>query len=193
MARRHMHEQPRYEPMEQSTFFADGLVARPVPANTIPRGKWGQIQLNEHLYTGKVGGEFATTFPITVDEALLARGQARYNIFCAPCHSRVGDGQGMIVQRGFVQPSSFHIDRLRDEPVGYYYDVISNGFGAMYSYDSRIPPEDRWAIVAYIRALQLSQNARLENVPDSERPSLDAQSQNEREELWNSQSYHRNP
>ena len=170
----HMRDQPRVDPLEESQFFADGLSARPVPANTIPRGEWGELMLDEHLYTGQIDGQPAETFPMPVTRELLDRGQERYDIFCSPCHGRVGDGQGMIVQRGFQQPSSFHTDRLRQEPVGYYYDVISNGFGVMYSYGSRIHPEDRWAIIAYIRALQLSQNVPLEVVPEEQRLELES-------------------
>ncbi|MDW8167442.1 MAG: cytochrome c [Acidobacteriota bacterium] len=128
--------------------------------------------MDEHLYTGKVRGQLAETFPFPITRSILERGRERYDIFCAPCHGRDGYGEGMIVQRGFRQPSSFHTDRLRQAPVGYFFDVITNGFGTMYSYASRIPPEDRWAIVAYIRALQLSQNARLQDVPPAERRRL---------------------
>ncbi len=169
----HMRDQPRYDPLESSTLFENGMASRPLPANTIPRGEWGQVKLNEAFYTGQANGEFVENNPLPMTRQVLERGQERYDIFCSPCHSRVGDGQGMIVQRGFPQPSSYHTDRLRNEPDGYYYDVISNGFGVMYSYDARIPPEDRWAIVAYIRALQLSQNAPLEAVPEDKLPELE--------------------
>lgn len=171
----HMRDQARYDPLEASTLFEDGLAARPIPANTVPRGEWGQIKLNEPFYTGQVDGEFVTEFPMPVTREVLERGQERYDIFCAPCHSRVGDGQGMIVQRGFPRAPSFHTDRLRQEPHGYYYDVITNGFGRMYSYEARIHPEDRWAIVAYVRALQFSQNAPLEAVPAEERQKLESE------------------
>jgi hypothetical protein len=171
----HMRDQARYDPLEESRFYADSLASRPVPANTIPRGEWGEVKLNEHFYTGQIDGEFVDIFPLPVTRELVERGQERYDIFCAPCHSRVGDGQGIIVERGFQQPPSFHTDRLRDESAGYIYNVISNGFGAMYSYDSRLEPKDRWAIVAYIRALQLSQNAGLDDVPESERPNLESE------------------
>ena len=169
----HMRDQARVDPLEESQFYPDGLAARPLPANTIPRGEWGEIMLNEHLYTGKIDGEYADTFPMPVTQELMQRGQERYDVFCAPCHSRVGDGTGMIVQRGFQQPPSYHTDRLREQPVGYYYEVISNGFGAMYSYSARISPEDRWAIVAYIQALQRSQQATLDDVPESEKSKLE--------------------
>ncbi len=141
----------------------------------MPREEWGRIILDDRLYTGRVNEEYAESIPLPVTREFLLRGQERYNIFCAPCHSRVGDGQGMIVQRGFPQPPSFHSERLRGEPVGYYYDVITNGFGVMYSYASRREPRDRWAIVAYIRALQLSQNSNLEDLPAEARQELESQ------------------
>jgi mono/diheme cytochrome c family protein len=131
--------------------------------------------LNEALYTGQENGEFVETGPLPVTEALLDRGQEQYDIFCAPCHSPVGDGRGMIVQRGFPQPPSFHTEQLRQQPDGYYYNVITNGFGQMYSYASRIQPEDRWAIVAYVRALRLSQNFPAESLPESDLPLLETQ------------------
>ena len=171
----HMRAQPRYDPLEASTLFEDGLSARQIPANTVPRGEWGDLKLNEAFYTGKVNGEYITDFPMPVTRDLLERGRERFDIFCSPCHSRLGDGQGMIVQRGFPPPPSYHTDRLRQQPNGYYYDVITNGFGKMYSYAARIPPQDRWAIVAYIRALQLSQNASLEAVPPDKRQELESQ------------------
>lgn len=171
----HMRDQPRYDPLEPSTLWADNMSARPIPANTVPRGEWGEIILDDALYSGQVEGEYVENIPLPVTRELLLRGQERYNIFCSPCHGRVGDGQGMIVQRGFPTPPSFHNDRLREEPDGYYYDVITNGFGVMYSYASRVPPRDRWAITAYIRALQLSQNAGLEDIPAEAREELEAQ------------------
>lgn len=168
--RQEMHDQPRFEPLEVNPFFSDRRASRPQVEGTVARG---QLRNDEHLYTGRVDGEFATTFPFPVTAEVLKRGQERYNIFCSPCHDRAGYGRGMIVQRGFREPPSFHIDRLRDEPVGYFFDVITNGFGTMYDYASRVPPRDRWAIVAYIRALQYSQNATLNDVPESERHKLE--------------------
>jgi len=167
--RQDMHDQPRYEPLEKSAFFEDGRSARPFVEGTVARG---QLRLDDHFYTGKVNGELVTTLPFAATQEVLARGQERYNIFCSPCHDRVGNGTGMIVQRGFRQPPSFHIDRLRQAPAGHFFDVMTNGFGTMYSYADRIAPKDRWAIVAYIRALQLSQNATLEDVPAAERSKL---------------------
>jgi mono/diheme cytochrome c family protein len=151
-----MHDQPKYEPLESSAFFRDGQASRPLVEGTVARG---QLQDDDHLYTGKVNGQPATTFPFPITGAMMDRGQQRYNVYCAPCHDRVGNGVGMIVRRGYRQPQSFHIDRLRAAPPGHFYDVITNGFGAMPDYRAQIQPEDRWAVVAYIRALQLSQHA----------------------------------
>ena len=157
-----MDDQPRYEPYEASTFFDNGMSARPLLPNTVARG---QLRADSHLYAGQVGGAPAAEFPFAVTSDVLARGQARYNIYCAPCHGDAGYGDGVIVQRGFTPPPSFHQERLRLLPEGHIFDVITNGIGAMYSYGDRIVPEDRWAIIAYVRALQLSQNATLEDVP----------------------------
>lgn len=169
--RQDMHDQPRYEPLEASTFFKDGRASRPQVPGTVARG---QLKIDEHLYSGKIAGKPVDAFPFPITKDILARGQERYNIFCAPCHARIGDGSGMIVQRGMRQPPSFHTQRLREAPAGYYFDVITNGFGTMYSYADRVTVNDRWAIVAYLRALQLSQNATLEDVPASQRQQLGA-------------------
>ena len=167
--RQAMYDQERYEPLEGSAFFADGLSSRqPVPG-TVARG---QLHLDEHLYQGKVQGELAPTLPVELKAELLERGQERYDIFCAPCHDRTGSGKGMIVQRGFKAPPSLHLDRLRQIPIGHFFDVITNGFGAMYSYASRIPVEDRWAIAAYIRALQLSQSVEFDQLPPADQRQL---------------------
>ncbi len=167
--RQDMHLQPRYNPLEPSTFFGDGRSARPVVPGTVARG---HLRIDQQLYTGKVNGVPADTFPFPVTRTVLERGRERYSIYCTPCHDRTGSGRGMIVERGFPQPPSYHIDRLREAPVGHFFDVITNGQGAMYSYASRISPEDRWAIVAYIRALELSQHATLADVPAKERDQL---------------------
>jgi len=167
-----MHIQPRYKPLEPSTFFDDGRSARPVIAGTIARG---HLKLDEGFYTGKVNGVELAAFPFPITRAVLDRGRERYNIYCTPCHDRTGDGQGMIVQRGFPPPPSYHIDRLRQAPAGHFYSVITNGYGTMYSYASRITPEDRWAIVAYIRALQLSQQAKVTDLSDDDRRQLQSQ------------------
>ena len=152
--RQDMHDAPRYEPLEASTFFADGRSSRPLLANTVARG---QLRQDRHLYEGVVNGQPAETLPMPVTAALMARGQERFNVFCSPCHGRSGEGDGMIVQRGFPRPPSFHLDRLKNAPHGHLYNVISNGYGAMYSYGDRIEQNDRWRIVAYVRALQLSE------------------------------------
>ncbi|HUE69727.1 MAG TPA: cytochrome c [Pirellulaceae bacterium] len=166
---RDMRNQPRYEALEASDFFGDGQSARLPVVGTVARG---QLQEDETLYTGKSQGEFVVEPPVEITRELLVRGQDRYTIYCAPCHARTGLGNGMIVERGFRKPPSYHIDRLRNAPAGHFFDVMTHGFGAMPSY-RRIEPRDRWAIVAYIRVLQLSQNATLEDVPESERGKLE--------------------
>lgn len=167
--RQDMHDQPKFKTYRANPVFADGRSARPLVQGTVARGA---LQEDEHLFKGMENGAAATTFPFPITEQMLFRGQERYNIYCSPCHSRLGDGQGMIVQRGLKQPPSFHIDRLREAPIGYFFTVITNGFGVMFDYSDRIPPEDRWAIIGYIRALQLSQHATLEDVPTEERQKL---------------------
>ena len=161
--RQDMHNQPKYRGLRASTFFADGSSARPLVEGTVARGT---LQDDEAFFTGKIDKVAVMEFPFAVDEALLNRGQERYNIYCSPCHDKAGTGNGMVVQRGFKrQPPSYHIDRLRQADVGYFFDVITNGFGAMPDYKAQIAPRDRWAIVAYIRALQLSQRAAASDVP----------------------------
>jgi mono/diheme cytochrome c family protein len=160
---RDMEQQPRYDPLEPSTFFADGRSARPLPTGVVPRSAEKSFPVENRIaLTGMDDqGNPVTTIPMTVTLDTVKRGQERYNIYCSPCHGLDGYGQGMIVQRGFSPPPSFYSDRLRSAPDGHFYDVITNGFGTMYSYAYRIKPQDRWAIVAYIRALQLSQGAAL--------------------------------
>ena len=160
--RQQMADQPRYDPLEASDFFSDGQSARPLVENTVARGS---LRDDELLYNGTTGGAPSKVFPFPITMQVLQRGRERYDIFCSPCHARTGSGAGMIPSRGFTRPSSFHIDRLRIAPAGYFFQVITNGFAAMPSYSQQIPPEDRWAIVAYIRALQLSQDASLDDVP----------------------------
>lgn len=164
-----MHIQPKYLPDEPSTFFNDGRSERPVVPGTVARG---QLHTDELFYTGKENGVVADKFPFPITRADLERGRERYNIYCTPCHDYTGGGQGMIVQRGFPPPPSFHVERLRQAPAGHYFEVITNGFGSMYSYASRVEPEDRWRIAAYIRALQLSQHATMQDVPQNERAKL---------------------
>jgi mono/diheme cytochrome c family protein len=160
--RQDMHNQPKYLPLRESDFYADRRSARPIVEGTVARG---DLQQDSYYYTGKVNGLPGNEMPIPVTRELLDRGEERYNIYCSPCHSKLGDGNGMIVQRGFKQPPSYHIDRLRQAPIGHFFDVISNGFGAMSEYKAQVSVNDRWAIAAYIRALQLSQNATRADVP----------------------------
>ena len=167
--RQKMADQPSYTPLQESAFFDDGMASRRLVAGTIARG---QLQEDDHFYRGKVAGEFVTTFPSEVDLGVLYRGQERYSIYCSPCHGPRGDGDGMIVQRGYRTPPPFHTDQLRERPVGYLFDVITNGFGVMPPYAAQVPPEDRWAIVAYVRALQLSQHGTLDDLPPSKRLEL---------------------
>jgi hypothetical protein len=165
-----MADQPRYEPLAKSDFFGDERSARPLVEGTVARG---QLRSDEELYTGKTNGTLTETLPFPVTKNVLLRGQERYDIFCSPCHDRVGTGQGMVVRRGLRSPPSFHTDRLRAAPAGHFFDVITHGFGIMPDYAVQVSPKDRWVIVAYIRALQLSQNAKLADVPESERRSLE--------------------
>jgi len=169
--RQDMHDAPRYEAYEASASFADGRASRTAPAGTVARG-W--LRDDEALYTGKVAGQVVDQFPFAIAHADLQRGQQRFNIYCTPCHGKLGDGQGMVVQRGLREAASYHQDRLRQEKAGYFYDVITNGFGAMQGYAEQIPVRDRWLIVAYVRALQLSQHASLNDVPADKRAELDA-------------------
>jgi len=169
--RQDMHDAPRYEPLEASAFFTDASSARTPVANTVSRNPLADS--DELLYTGKVNGVLANEFPMPITAAVLARGQERFNIFCAPCHGRTGQGDGMIVQRGMRKPPSFMEDRLRNAAAGYFFDVMTHGFGAMQDYAAQIPVEDRWAIVAYERALQFSQHAEIGDVPDDRRGDLD--------------------
>jgi mono/diheme cytochrome c family protein len=164
-----MHDGPRYNPLQATAFFPDGQSARMPVANTVARG---QLRDDDHLYTGRVDGEFADAFPMPVTADVMARGQERFNVFCAPCHARTGNGDGMIVQRGFRAPPPLHEPRLREAPAGYFFDVITHGFGDMQDYASQVPVADRWAITAYIRALQLSQGASVEDVPVASRGAL---------------------
>ena len=168
--RQDMHDQPKYIPLRPSGFFADGRSERQLIPGTVARG-----HLNDDIafYSGKgPDNQPVDTFPFPITRADLARGQERFNVYCSPCHDRIGNGDGMIVRRGYRHPPSYHIDRLRTVTNGYIYDVISNGFGAMPDYSAQIQPRDRWLIVAYIRALQLSQNASINDVPADARGQL---------------------
>ncbi len=167
--RRDMQVQPKYVALSPSSFFVDGRSARPIPAHTIARG---HLNDDDAFHTGAVKGVFLATFPRPITHQLLERGQQRFNIFCTPCHGPLGDGDGMVARRGFKVPANLHNDRLRHAPPGYLFQVISNGYGAMPDYDNQIHVADRWAIIAYIRALQLSQNATVADVPPQERKTL---------------------
>ena len=168
--RQDMHDQPKYKPLRASAFFADGRDSRPVVEGTIARG---QLDLDVGHATGKAGAQYVAN-PLPRTEALYRRGHERYDIYCSPCHDRVGTGNGMIVERGFKQPASFHQDRLRQVADGYLFEVMSGGFGVMPSYAAQIPTDDRWAIAAWIRVLQRSQYATLADVPTGARAVLDA-------------------
>jgi mono/diheme cytochrome c family protein len=158
-----MHVQPRQNPLSRSDFFADQRSARPPVEGTVARG---QLRADTYFYTGKIGDSPGDYLPFPATRQVLDRGRERYNIYCAPCHSRLGDGNGFIPSRGFSRrPPSFHIPRLQKAPLGYFYDVMANGFGIMSDYASQISPQDRWNITAYIRALQLSQSATIADVP----------------------------
>jgi hypothetical protein len=170
--RQDMHDQPRFKPLAMNNFYPDLRSARPPVDGTVARG---QLHEDTYFYTGKIGANPGNYMPFPVTEDVLSRGRERFNIYCAPCHSRVGDGNGMIVQRGYRHPPTYHQDRLRQAPLGYFFDVMTNGFGAMPDYASQIQPRDRWCIVAYIRALQLSQNATQADVDGQQIPSLPPQ------------------
>ncbi len=158
-----MHVQPRQNPLSRSDFFTDQRSERPPVEGTVARG---QLHEDAYFYTGKAGNNPGDYLPFPVTKEVLERGRERFDIYCAPCHSRVGDGNGFVPSRGFARrPPSFHIARLQKAPLGYFYDVITNGFGIMPDYASQIPPADRWMIVAYVRALQFSQNATRADVP----------------------------
>jgi mono/diheme cytochrome c family protein len=161
-----MQVQPRQNPLSRSDFFSDQRSERPVIDGTVARG---QLHENSYFYTGKIGNNPGDAMPFAVSKEVLQRGQERYNIFCAPCHSRLGDGNGFVPSRGFSKmPPSFHIARLQKAPLGYFFDIITEGFGIMPDYAAQIPPQDRWDIVAYVRALQLSQNATMNDVPSGQ-------------------------
>jgi hypothetical protein len=167
--RQDMHNQPKFIPMRESGFYADARSARPIVEGTVARG---QLNDDDLLFTGKVDGQDTAEFPFPVTAEVMARGRERYDIFCSPCHDRTGAGEGMVVKRGYRQPPSFHIDRLRQVPVGHFFDVVTNGFGAMPDHRAQVPVRDRWAIAAYIRALQASGHSTLDAVPPEERNRL---------------------
>ena len=169
--RQGMFDQPKAKPLAASDFFGDGQSARPPVEGTVARG---ELRADRVFYTGiGADGKFVAALPMALTRDLVRRGRQRFDIFCSPCHGRAGDGRGMIVERGFKQPPSFHIDRLREQPIGYLFDVMTNGFGEMSSYASQIPVADRWAIAAYLRALQLSQHAPLAQIPAADREAIE--------------------
>jgi hypothetical protein len=170
--RQDMHDQPKYLPLQKSAFFDDGRASRPLIDGTVARG---HLEDTAPSHTGKVGDTYLRRVPYAITRPLLERGRERYDIFCSPCHDRTGYGGGMIVLRGFRRPPSFHQDRLREVADGFLFEVVSKGFGVMPSYAVQVPAADRWAIVAYVRALQLSQHATLDDVPDEERARLESE------------------
>lgn len=170
--RQDMQDQPKYKPLGQNSFFPDGRDSRPIPRGTIARG---DLNDTDAYHTGASKGVFLDTIPAAIDVSLLNRGRDRYDIFCSPCHGRLGDGNGMVAQRGLRAPADFHTDRLRSVPPGYIFQVISDGYGAMGDYGDQIPVDDRWAIVAYVRALQLSRDASVNDVPANARGQLGVQ------------------
>jgi mono/diheme cytochrome c family protein len=161
-----MHIQPYYRPLAKSDFFSDGRSARNPVDGTVARG---DLREDSYLYTGKIGNADGDYMPFPVNADVLKRGQDRFNVYCTPCHGRVGDGNGFIPSRGLKRPPSYHIERLRKAPLGYFFDVMTNGFGVMQDYSAQVAPQDRWAIVAYIRALQLSQNAPAADIPGGQK------------------------
>lgn len=176
--RQKMYETPRFEPYERNTFFRDSMSVRPIEDGVVSRSgtRYGD-RFPLYADSDTASGSTATpepTMPFPVTQEILERGQQQFNVYCSPCHSRLGDGRGMVVQRGLRAPSSFHTERLRNAPLRHFYDVMTTGYGAMYSYKARISSQDRWAIAAYIRALQLSQHASLDAVPPDQRSELEA-------------------
>ncbi|HEV2330415.1 MAG TPA: cytochrome c [Verrucomicrobiae bacterium] len=169
--RQDMFDQPKSSALGPSDFFADRAASRPIPPHTVARN---DLEADHAFYTGMIGTNLVTTFPFPITRNTLRRGRERYEIDCVPCHGETGDGNGIVVGRGFPAPPSYNIQRLREAPVGHFFDVMTRGYGVMYSYAARVTPADRWAIAAYIRALQLSQHATLPDVPTNELTTLEA-------------------
>ena len=167
--RQKMSNQPRYDPLEASDFFPDGMASRPRLEHTVARG---ELDVESFLVTGKINGQDGDGYPFAITQDVLNRGQERFNIYCTPCHGHLGDGNGMIPARGLRHPPSFHTEALRAAKTGHFFDVMTNGFGAMPPYAVQVPTKDRWAIIAYIRALQISQNATINDVPADQRATL---------------------
>lgn len=170
--RQDMHDQPKYSALEAAPFFSDNSSARPPLAGTVPRG---ELRDDQALYTGKVNDELVTAFPFPIDQAIVARGRERYDIFCSPCHGRTGAGDGIVVQRGYTAPPALDAPHLREAPPGHFFDVMTNGFGSMPDYAAQITVTDRWAIAAYVRALQAASGATIKDVPPAERGRLEGQ------------------
>jgi mono/diheme cytochrome c family protein len=169
-----MQNQPKFIPLRENSFYPDGRSARPTVEGTIARG---QLQDDPLLYTGKVDGKEVDQLPFAMSEKDLARGRERFNIYCSPCHSQVGDGNGMVAQRGFKNPPSYYEPRLMTAPVGHFFNVMTNGWGAMGDYSAQVPVADRWRIAAYIRALQLSRNAKGGDVAPGQKVAMQESSQ----------------
>ncbi len=177
--RQDMHNQPRYKSLAGSAFFADGRSARPAIEGTVARG---QLRLDEARFTGRTNGVEVNAFPFAITRADLERGRQRFDIYCSPCHGRLGNGQGMIVKRGFKAPPSYLSDRVMKAPLGHYFDVVTNGFGAMPSYAARVTVDDRWRVIAYVKTLQFAQSAAVEDVAPGKRPELDKTARQQLEE-----------
>jgi mono/diheme cytochrome c family protein len=168
--RQDMHDTPRYKPLQESDIYADKRSARPIIEGTVARGF---LRADDAFYTGMQNGTTVEKIPMPLTDAVVARGRERFNIYCAPCHGLAGDGDGMIVKRGYKRPTSYHDPRLRNERAGYFFDVMTKGFGQMPDYAAQVSPKDRWAIVAYIRALQLSQHASVGDLNPEEKARLE--------------------
>lgn len=168
--RQDMHDQPKYKDYRASKFFDDQRSARPPIEGTVARGR---LNDDEAFFTGTAAGALLQDLPFPLDRDALTRGRERYNAFCSPCHDRTGGGGGIVVLRGYKQPRSFHTDEVRSMPVGYYFQVMTKGFATMPSYAAQISPRDRWVIAAYIRTLQLSQHAGINDVPDADRAAVE--------------------
>jgi hypothetical protein len=166
-----MYDQPKFKPLSVNPLFADSMASRPLVDGTVARG---DAERDELLYTGKIRGKLVDLFPFPVTREVVMRGQDRFNVFCSPCHSRLGDGRGMIVQRGFPPPVPYDADSILTKPAGFFFDVISNGRGKMYDYSASVPVKDRWAIAAYIRVLQKSRRVRISELPPQERRKLES-------------------
>jgi mono/diheme cytochrome c family protein len=168
--RQDMHDGPRFKPLQENPFYEDGRASRPIPTGTVPRGF---LKDDDVFYTGMQGGAPVERIPMPITAAVVQRGRERFNIYCSPCHGIAGDGDGMIVKRGYKRPTSYHDPRLRNEKAGYFFDVMTRGFGQMPDYAAQVSPKDRWAIVSYIRALQLSQHASVGDLTPQEKNRLE--------------------